>query len=176
MRYRPTLTQELLKRFVFYDPSSGIFKRTHVLDRSQNIKRKDFIPKSVTLNGYLQISLFKTPYLVHRLIFLYMVGRFPSEVDHVDGNRLNNRWENLREVTNAINRKNMGVAVNNTSGVTGVSWYQRYGKWEASINIGRQRKYLGRFYDINDAISARKEAELSLGFHPNHGERPSWRG
>lgn len=175
MKYRPDLTQELLKQFVHYDPDSGILKRTHALDRGHNRYEKEFIPNSITPQGYRQIGIFKTPYLVHRLIFLYMVGRMPNEIDHIDGNRLNNKWPNLREVDSAVNRRNMGIATNNESGVKGVYWYPRYNKWEVTISKSGEHFYLGRYESFDEAVAVRRVAEKDLDFHHNHGKRDSWR-
>lgn len=176
MKYRPKLTQELLKQFVHYDPDTGILMRTHALDRGHNLIRKEFVPRSITAQGYRQISLFKSPCLVHRLAFLYMVGREALEIDHVNGDRLDNRWCNLREVTSSENRRNMGLSKANKSGVSGVYFYPRYQKWEVTITRGGVHEYLGRYQDLGEAVAIRRRAEIDLDFHPNHGARPSWRG
>ena len=170
-----TLTQERLKELLHYDPDTGVLRRTHAMDRGHNIYEKDFIPKSITPAGYLQIGLFKYPYLVHRLTFLYVEGRWPHEIDHIDGDRLNNKWLNLREVDPATNRRNMGIPINNRSGVRGVYWYPRYQKWEATIGKGGEHFYLGRYDSFDDAVAARLTAEKNLDFHNNHGKRESWR-
>lgn len=174
MKYRPELTQSLLRDFVHYDPDTGVLKRTHALDRGHNRFEKEFVPRSTTLQGYLQIGLFKTPYLVHRLAFLYMVGRMPNEIDHIDGDRQNNKWSNLREVTSAVNRRNMGIPVNNRSGVRGVYFYPRYGKWEVTIGRDGEHFYLGRYDSFDEAVAVRHAAEKDLDFHQNHGKRASW--
>lgn len=174
MKYRPIMTQELLKEFTHYDPDTGVLKRTHALDRGHNKYEKEFIPKSITAQGYRQLGMFKQPYLVHRLAFLYMEGRWPNEVDHINGDRLDNRWSNLREVTSSENKRNMGIHVNNKSGVPGVYWYPRYSKWEVTIRSNGEHIYLGRYDDLDEAIKVRKEAEIKYNFHPNHGKRSSW--
>lgn len=177
MKYRPVMTQELLRRFTHYDPHTGVFKRTHAMTNNHKIVEKEFIPQSITKQGYRQINMFKRPYLVHRLVFLYMNGEMPkNEVDHINGDRLDNRWCNLRVVTTSGNRANMGVSLNNKSGVRGVYWYPRYQKWEVTISRNKKHYYLGRYEDIDEAIRVRKEAEEYYGFHPNHGCRDSWRG
>lgn len=175
MKYRPEMTQELLKQFVHYDPDTGILKRTHAMDRGHNIYEKEFIPESVTAQGYRQLGMFKRPRLVHRLAFLYMVGRMPLEVDHINGDRLDNRWCNLREVDSRTNRMNMGVPINNKSGTRGVYWYPRYSKWEVTITVEGKHKYLGRYTEYDEAVRIRLSAEKEHGYHENHGKRESHR-
>lgn len=123
-------------------------------------KRKD---------GYMEFAIGGKLYLLHRVIWLYKTGRLPVQVDHIDHVRSNNRWENLREVTAQENRCNMSRPKDNHSGTIGISWSKISGKWHSYITIFGKRKHLGLFDDINDAISARKDAELELGFHENHG-------
>lgn len=89
---------------------------------------------------------------------------FPSRpkgqlVDHISGNRLDNRVENLRIVNRQQNRTNSGIRSNNTSGHTGVTWDKSKRKWVAQIQIGGKTKHLGRYTDIEKAIKARTEAE-----------------
>ena len=98
-----------------------------------------------------------------------MTGIDAHQVDHEDGNNQNDRWYNLRDVTNQQNQQNMKRASNNTSGTTGVSWNAAKNRWEAKIKSNAKTIHLGRYADINDAINARKQAEKQYGFHPNHG-------
>ena len=83
------------------------------------------------------------------------------EVDHIDGDKLNNRKENLRECTRANNLKNRKLNHNNKTGHKGVFWYDYndYQKWRAYITLNGKQTYLGYFDNIEDAIHARKEAE-----------------
>ena len=174
MKYRPEMTQELLMQFTHYDPNTGVLKRTHAMSSSHKIYAKEFIPQSTTL-GYRTISLFKTPHMIHRLAFLYMNGVFPNEVDHINGERLDNRWCNLREVDARGNRMNRGLPSNNRSGVMGVYYYPRYDKWEVTITNEGKHMYLGRYAKFEDAVKVRLEAEVKYGYHANHGKRLSHR-
>jgi len=96
-------------------------------------------------------------------IFLHhlVLGRPPvgMEIDHINRNRLDNRFENLRSVTFGQNNMNVSVGTNNTSGVTGVSWHKGARKWQAGIMLDYKNKHLGLFERKQDAIDARKEAE-----------------
>lgn len=75
-------------------------------------------------------------------------------------NKYDNRKSNLEIKTYSQNSMNASLRTNNTSGVTGISWSERYGQWEAYIMLNYKRKYLGRFDNKEDAIKVRKEAEI----------------
>lgn len=94
--------------------------------------------------------------LLHRLI---MSPSNDDVVDHINHNKRNNRKNNLRTTTQQQNSMNAQISKNNTSGVTGVSWYKKYSKWVAYIRSGGRTINLGYFENYNDAVKARKEAE-----------------
>lgn len=91
------------------------------------------------------------------------------DVDHIDGDGLNNRRSNLRCVTTKENCKNASKKINNTSGANGVYWRKDIQKWVAQINYNGKRKHLGVFSKIEDAMGARIEAQKGLGFTERHG-------
>lgn len=122
-----------------------------------------------TSKGYRVGSIDGKLYRASRVIYKMMTGIDPDKVDHVDGNPANDRWSNLRDVTNQQNARNMKKPSNNTSGTIGVCWAASKNKWEAKIKVDGKTKHLGRFTDINLAIAARKQGERDHGFHPNHG-------
>jgi len=101
-----------------------------------------------------------------------MKGEMPVLIDHEDGDALNNRWKNLREVfSQTESRKNSSMPKSNTSGHVGVYWYRNIKKWSAEIQFNNKKIHLGLFKDFDSAVSARKMAEKKYGFHPNHGKR-----
>lgn len=119
---------------------------------------------------YLQVVLDAKFYLAHRLAWLHVYGRWPrDEIDHLDGNGLNNKLNNLREVPRGQNAKNARLPITNTSGFIGVSKSGR--KWRAHVSINDQHKYLGTFTDKSDAAKVAKKARKENGFHPNHGTK-----
>ncbi|WP_145577032.1 HNH endonuclease signature motif containing protein [Yersinia alsatica] len=122
-------------------------------------------------HGYRKVRLKGKLYLNHRVIWEMIFGNIPYgiQVDHIDHDRDNNRLDNLRLVTRQANQHNRARRADNISGANGVCWDKRNNKWSAKIKYNGKNKHLGHFTDINDAISARKLAEKSLGFHPNHG-------
>jgi len=103
--------------------------------------------------------------LVHRVIFWIMTGRMPDHVDHINHNKTDNRWSNLREVDNITNHRNKEMMKNNKSGVTGVHQRADNGKWVAQLN----GQYLGSFEKFEDAVEVRKNAMKLSGYHANHG-------
>lgn len=83
-------------------------------------------------------------------------------VDHIDGNPLNNKRNNLRIGTQELNARNHGICSTNTSGVTGVTWDKQRSKWAAQIVYKNKNHHLGRFNDFDDAVKARKDAEIKF--------------
>ncbi len=97
-------------------------------------------------DGYRQIGINRRLYKKHRLAWLYMTGAWPRhEIDHINGDRGDNRFCNLREATASENRRNMRKRVNNTSGYKGVSLDAERGLWRARITVDGKDKLLGRF-------------------------------
>jgi len=160
------LTQDQLKELLHYNPDTGIF--TNLTSRGG--VKVGGVAGCLNNRGYIDLQIQKKTCLTHRLAFLYMTGEWPADqVDHINGVKDDNRWGNLRDVTNQENGRNQKRRNDNTSGVTGVCWYKQTGKWVAQIKIKNKKKFLGYFADFNEAVSARKEAELEHGFHTNHG-------
>lgn len=100
--------------------------------------------------------------LIHRLILNAPKG---LEVDHINGNRLDNRRSNLRLATSSQNKCNRGARKDNTSGYKGVSWHSQRNKWNARIKAGAKYLHLGLFENIKDAARAYNEASRKF-----HGE------
>jgi len=183
------LTQETLKELLHYDPDTGVLtwctrdrkwfngQKQHCCDSwntrlagkvAGNIFKKPHNGKS-----YLQVSVFDKWHFCHRLVWLYVHGVEPTNVDHINGDGTDNRLCNLREVTFSENSRNTKRNSRNTSGVTGVSWSESRQKWCVSICVKGKTISLGRFKEFDDAVTARKEAEKLYDFHPNHGsDRP----
>ena len=96
---------------------------------------------------------------MHRLITHAINERM--EVDHIDGNRLNNCWINLRYADARQNAMNRGLYRTNTSGKKGVHWSKHKRKWEATLRCQGKRYYLGSFDYIEDAARAYNEAAVN---------------
>lgn len=109
---------------------------------------------TLRLDGYSQIHLNYKIYKTHQLIFLFHHGYIPPIIDHIDRNPLNNKIENLREVTATQNCANTKKNKNNKSGYRGVSWNKIAKKWAAHISINKKKKYLGFFKTAEIAYEA----------------------
>jgi len=162
------LTQELVKELLHYNPDTGVVTRRVAIGRKKSGSVFGCLSKTHAGKSYLRQRLYGKKYRVHRIIWLYMTGVWPIEIDHDDGNGLNNRWDNIRNVTQTENSKNHRLQKNNTSNHVGVSWLENRKKWEAYVYNGRKIG-LGQFTDWFEAVCARKSAENKYGFHPNHG-------
>lgn len=119
--------------------------------------------------GYFSVLIGKKEYLAHRLIWRMMTGVWPFQVDHKNHIRTDNRWDNLREVSNSrLNQLNTSISRNNSSGVNGVRILPS-GRFCAFIMVNRKQISLGTYDVLEDAAAARKAADISYGFHANHG-------
>lgn len=127
-----------------------------IIDIDDYEKCKDYC-WSVHSNGYIIGLINKKTTVISRFI-MNPTGNL--QVDHINGNRQDNRKCNLRLVTPQQNNMNRGVSTRNTSGVVGVRFNKRYSKWNANITFEGFTYSLGYYEDINDAIEARKQAEI----------------
>ena len=157
------LTQERLKELLDYDPETGVF--IWKINRKYTAKKGSVA--GCLKNNYWHISVNGNRYLAHRLAFLWMEGYLPeNQVDHIDRNKINNRWSNLREVSQTCNMRNRAVLKNNKYKITGISFHKKLNKIRADIRISRKLIYLGIFDNLLDAVKARWEAEVKYNF-PN---------
>ena len=121
-------------------------------------------------NGYKHGQAKGVKLMAHRVLWAMRTGAWPmEEIDHINGDRSDNRQENLREISSAENKKNAGIGRDNQSGVIGVSWSKKCKKWHAKIGVDGRYIFLGGFDLFSDAVEARGKAERQHGFHENHG-------
>ena len=150
------LTAERLRELLAYDPETGIFTwKTTMGSRAVAGQQTD----SLDDHGYVRIRVDKRLYRAHRLAVLYMSGSFPpADVDHINLNRADNRWKNLRNATRTINARNTSLRSDSTSGAKNVSWHKASGKWLVNIAVEGKSKYIGVFADKEIAAQAAAEA------------------
>jgi len=116
-----------------------------------------------TYQGYIAIRVDGKLYLAHRLVWLFMYGKWPlNEIDHADGNGKNNRLENLREATSSENKENNVVRKDNRLGITGVYYCNMNKKYVAHITKNQKTISLGSFNSINAAKASRAAAKTKI--------------
>ena len=113
---------------------------------------------------YIQITINKKKYLLHRVIYKYFNEEWDitdtssnNQIDHININPLDNRIENLRRVNQSQNSRNINKRKNCSSKYRGVSWYKRDNKWEANISINGKMKHLGYFTNEEEAAEVYKK-------------------
>lgn len=187
------LTQDILKELLHYDPDTGVFTwlerdikwfghcryGSAECDKFNNKHAGNIAGCVHTQNGekdYIIIGINilgnKKRMRANILAHLYMTGEFPNgDIDHVDGNGINNSWKNLRDVSHQENGKNCKLNKDNTSGFNGVTWDSGANKWRVQLRLGKRCIYGGIFENIEDAIEKRKQMNIEHGYHKNHGRR-----
>jgi len=162
------ITQKRLKELLHYNKNTGIF--TNRTTRSSVAKANE-IAGGKNKYGYIVITLDYKEYYAHRLAILYMFGYPPKfHIDHKNHNKSDNKINNLRDVTILDNQRNRSLSVNNSTGFNGVHFDKVNRKYVASIKIKGKKIHLGRYKDKQDAINARKKANIKYNFHTNHGK------
>lgn len=151
---------EFLKNNLSYDPETGVVVR----------KSTGRPVTSTSSQGYGRIKLGGRDYKLHRVIWFMVYGELPDQIDHINGIRTDNRLDNLRNVSRHENSVNLKKYPNNTSGQPGVNWHKAARCWIAQIRDRGRYVYLGRFSDLQKAIAARQAAEMTYGYHANHGD------
>jgi hypothetical protein len=156
------LTHDRLLYLVDYNPLTGVF----VNKVSRRKSRAGQVAGTSHNGGYRLIKVDRKNYLAHRLAWFYVHGKWPDhQIDHINGDKKDNRIANLRQATCSENMQNIRLAQKRSkSGVRGVSWVASRSRWVAQISVGGKQKNLGRFDDIEAAINAYQQARTI--FHP----------
>jgi len=146
------VSAEYLRSRLSYDPESGEFRW-----RDARADCVGAVAGKREHHGYVQIVIDRRAYMAARLAWLYMTGSWPeAEIDHRNGAKADNRWDNLRPASRSENCANKPKQANNTSGHRGVS---RHGaRWRAQINIDGRRTLLGVFKTPEDAAACYRKA------------------
>lgn len=154
---------ERLRRHVRYDQNTGSF--TWIIPTNGRVKSGS-VAGSTRKDGYVQFSFDGRKQLAHRLAWLYVYGAWPSDqIDHINGDKADNRIANLREATQGQNMQNRHrPRKDSRSGVLGVHWSSTLRKWRAEIQIDGETKRLGEFESREEAGEAYKNAKSI--FHP----------
>lgn len=186
MAIRADITPELCRQLLRYEPETGrlyfrprspevfaegLHGREHQANAWNAKCANKLADEVLTTNGYRAVRIFKRRYMAHRIIWLMRHDRWPpDQLDHIDGDRANNRLANLREVDKFGNMRNQRLRDDNTSGICGVYWSTAANKWQAYIRVDGKMRYLGVFASLEAAKVCRRKAEIDAGFHANHGK------
>ena len=168
-----------LRTLLSYDQETGLFTWRHRPVEMFKLERifkwwnrvyEGQVAGGIDQQGYRKVNIEGKYVALHRLAWAFAHGSWPvGEIDHINGDKSDNRIANLRDVTRHQNSRNMPMQSNNTSGVTGVSMVRKSKKWRADIYDRGKQLHLGVFHTKAEAIAARKSAERKLGYSPSHG-------
>lgn len=157
------LTAQHLREIFHYDPATGILTTTAKLYKRAVGTQVGFAHNK----GYVTLRLYGERYLAHRLIWLMVTGSWPKHgIDHINGIKSDNRFENLRDVPQTTNMQNLKKSVGKSaSGLLGVAWASRSKKWQAQISANGRHYHLGYHQTKEEAHAAYLSAKAVLHSH-----------
>lgn len=155
------LTAQRLRDLLHYDPETGCFTRRIAHYGSPAGARVG----SRHNEGYIRLHVDGRSYLCHRLAWLYVTGAWPThDIDHLNGNRSDNRFANLRGVTRAVNLQNQRLVRSNNKHSSLLGAFKKRGRWESKIRVDGAYRHLGVFDTPEEAHAAYVAAKRRL--HP----------
>lgn len=147
------ITAERLRALMHYSETLGIF--TRLVDVRKY--KAGTIAIGTLSHGYVRVSVDGKIYAAHRLAWLWVTGEWPTrDIDHIDGNRANNRWSNLRDVSRSMNLENMREAKSNnrSTGLLGAHLHRQTGRYTSRIQVKGKDQHLGMFATAEEAHRA----------------------
>lgn len=154
------ITQDELKKYLSYEKDTGIFRWVNCNGNRNDLKGK---VAGAIIDRYLKIQILGKRYLAHRLAWIYVYGSLPNgEIDHINGNKFDNRIGNLRASTISQNRSNVGVRKDNSLGFKGISYVKTTGNYQVRLMVNKKRIQVGTFKNLDDAVIAHKEASKNM--------------
>jgi hypothetical protein len=164
------MTPEELHKLALYNTETGLFSwLEREGKKGWNTRWAGKPAGNINVRGYVQIQILNKNYLAHRLAWFYVMGEWPEhEIDHIDLNRSNNAWSNLRHATRSENAANSPPHKDGASGYKGVSYFKggkKIKKWVANIKSNGKKYHLGYYMTKEEAAAAYAKAAAEL-----HGE------
>lgn len=170
MKEQIVMDVDFLRRALSLDAASGALTWKAIGNPQRDAKFAGKLAGGVNAQGYRTIGLLGTRLLAHRVVFALTHNRWPEgQIDHINGDTLDNRPVNLREVSREENQKNCRLRADNKSGVPGVTLDPFTQKWRVRVNIAKKARTVGRFSTKEEAIAFAEERRKEFGYHPNHG-------
>ena len=165
VKYSTDISIERVRELLNYCPETGIFTRAITTGYRCCHKAGDVVG-TTRREGYVFVGIQCRQYAAHRLAWVIMHGRWPdADIDHIDGNKSNNRFVNLREATRSENNQNISVSrKHNETKLLGVSFRKDTKKFQARIYVYGKAIKLGCFATAEEASSAYIAAKSKL--HP----------
>ena len=161
------ITYEEVAELLDYNPDTGELR----WKESRGCIKAGDIAGCTKPNGQVVVRINNHLYRAHRLAWLLYYQRWPkNQIDHIDHNPSNNKLNNIREVTASENLRNQSLSIRNKSGVCGVGWHKKRRKWVAEVKLEQKTRHLGYFDNLEEAATARAEANKRYNFHDNHGK------
>lgn len=162
-----SICKDFTDNYVEYCPSKGIF--LWKIPTSNRVQKGEIA--GCYSSRYATVNFKNIKLYIHKLVYYKETGIYPlGEVDHIDHDTKNNKFNNLRVVSSKENSRNKPKRRDNISGITGVSYDKTTKKWVVRIK-NNEGKYVnrGRFNTISEATQERDRALVEFGYHSNHG-------
>jgi hypothetical protein len=158
-----SISVEYAREILDYNPETGELRWKWRDDRAKwwNNRYAGTVAGSMSTQGYIKVGIDYKHFRSHRLAWLLVYGYWPTnEIDHINGDKTDNRIANLREATSQENNRNVGLRKDNSTGITGVSWNKQCRKYMAQIQAGGKLIYIGLFDTLEAAATSRAAAEV----------------
>ena len=157
-KFDDNISQSRLKEILDYNEFTGEFKWLKSLNSRCQVGA---VAGSICKNGYVLIGIDGCTYSAHRLVFLFMTGEIPEIIDHINGIKSCNKWNNLRKASQSENRLNSKVMSNNALGVKGICWVESRRRYKACVTINNSKNRVRKYFkELEEAVKWLNEMRL----------------
>lgn len=178
MDFKPLPDASFLRQLLEYDPETGQLRwrarpiemfapaNGRTAENCQSVWNSKYAGKVAGCKKeYVTVKLLAQNYPAHRLIWKMVTGRDPKEIDHINRNKHDNRWSNIRSVDHSTNQLNRGRLRTNTSGHRHITWSRSLNRWVVQLRVpGKGQRQVAYAKTIGEAVDARNRAYLKYGY------------